>query len=156
MKLRALLPILLTYLIAGVLLGPTPGPTPAQTPRPVSSISVSGTVSPVTSPITPVPNPFDPVWEIMNRDRQNKGCVNCHIAPDPRIGFWFGADKESVLFTLLTGINPNGDVLDTIPVEGGRFSLLGQWLHQGVMPLGGQQWDENDLLILDRWLILFE
>lgn len=157
MRLRALLPVLLVvYLTAAVLLGPTPTPSHAQTPRPVSPTSRTGLVSPAAGPITRVPNPFDPVWEIMNRERQDKGCVNCHIAPDPRIGFWFGADKDSVLMTLVTGINPDGDVLDTIPVAGGRSGLLGSFLRNGIMPLGGQSWTDSDLVILDRWLVLFE
>lgn len=157
MKLRVLLLILgAGYLAGAVLLGPTQAPSRAQDPRPGNTTPVTGAVGRPASGITPISHPFDAVWEIMNRPRADKGCVNCHIAPDPRIGFWFGADKESVLLTLVTGVNPIGDVLDVIPVEGGRFGLLGNWLRNGFMPLGGAPWDDDDLALLDRWLILFE
>jgi hypothetical protein len=102
------------------------------------------------------PDPFDAVFNIMNRPRSQKGCLGCHIGPERTTFTWFGWDRDSVLLTLETGIDPEGEELPRIPVEGGRFGILGTWLHEGIMPLGGTAWEKRDLKLLDRWLIQYE
>lgn len=148
--------LLAAYFAIGLLLGPKPASSLGQTPSPVTETPATASVGPPASTFIPVIDLFDPVWDIMNRPRQNKGCVGCHIAPGPSIGPWFGADRNAVLLTLLTGINPDGDIVDPIPVAGGRFGQLGTFLRNGIMPMGGQRWSAADLELLDRWLILFE
>jgi hypothetical protein len=103
------------------------------------------------------PDLFAPVWDIMNRPPEMMGCVGCHIADRPARGPWFGNDQDSVYTSLVTGVNPDGNVIfDPPPVTGGRSGTLGVNLHEGFMPLGGQRWGETELAILDEWLITFE
>src|SRR5262245_30885624 len=158
MKLRILLLALAAgYLATFALLGPASGPSRAQDRRPAGDTPLTPAVTQTGAAAFPViVHPFDPVWAVMNRAPADNGCVGCHIAPQPVRGFWFGETREEVLETLETGVNPNGDVLQIIPVEGGRMSLLGLWLHAGVMPRNGTRWGEADLLWLDSWLMLYE
>lgn len=99
---------------------------------------------------------FDPVWAIMDRDRSESGCRGCHVRKEPGFSFWFGNDKETVRQTLETGINPDGEDLAYSPVEGGRAGWLAWYLHEGIMPLGGKAWNEDQLALLDAWLITYE
>jgi hypothetical protein len=100
---------------------------------------------------------FDRVFAVMNRSPKHRGCMGCHIAPEPVPNIpWFGKDKESVLQTLETGITPDGQQLSQIPVEGGRSGELGFFLHNAVMPLGGKPWADKQLMRLDDWLITYE
>jgi hypothetical protein len=112
-------------------------------------------LTPVATPIRPL-NPFDPVFAIMNRRPAQMGCVGCHIGPSPGLGPWFGPDKDTVLATLETGVTPDGEELSQIPVQGGRAGRLADFLREGVMPLGGQPWNDDQLAILDRWLMQYE
>jgi hypothetical protein len=117
-------------------------------------------LAPVAAPsrtFGPGPDLFGPVWDIMNRIPEKMGCVGCHIADQPAFGPWFGCDRDSVYNTLVTGVNPDGDlVFDPPLVDGGRSGTLGTNLHDGFMPLLGQPWGEKELAILDEWLITFE
>lgn len=103
-------------------------------------------------------DPFDPVWDIMTQDRgsDSMGCRGCHIGPQPGFGPWFGDTKEDVRATFETGINPDGDDLGVIPVDGGRDGQLGQFLHNNIMPLFGTYWGDDELALLDAWLITYE
>jgi len=117
-------------------------------------------IAPVAAPSRTLgcgPDLFGPVWDIMNRIPENMGCVGCHIADEPSFGPWFGFDRDSVYTTLVTGVDPNGDlVFDPPLVDGGRSGTLAINLHNGFMPLRGQPWGDQELAILDDWLITFE
>lgn len=103
-------------------------------------------------------NPFDPVWAIMTQDRgaDSMGCRGCHIGPQPRLRPWFGDTEEDVLATLETGISPDGTNVGFVPVEGGRFGSLGSVLHSCFMPFNGTCWGDDELALLDAWLINYE
>jgi len=100
---------------------------------------------------------FDPVYAVMDGAPLDMGCRGCHIAKQ-RTGFapWWGNDRDTVLATLESGITPDGEVLDPPPVDGGRSGILGQYLHYGYMPLAGEAWTQDQLDILDAWLITYE
>jgi hypothetical protein len=113
------------------------------------------------SPITPTPlgggDLFAPVFAIMDgvQGPDAMGCRGCHIGPKPGYGPWFGDDKATVLQTLETGMTPDGMTIQP-PVQGGRYGTMGSFLHSGIMPLGGTPWDDDQLTILDKWLITYE
>src|SRR5262249_13945247 len=54
------------------------------------------------------------------------------------------------------GVNPNGDELGYSPVEGGRLGWLAWYLYSGEMPLEGTPWNQDQLALLDAWLITYE
>ncbi len=101
-------------------------------------------------------DPFDPVWAIMDRAPSENGCRGCHVGKKPGEGFWFGSDRDSVLQTLETGVNPAGEELGYSPVDGGRAGWLAWYLYSGEMPLEGKPWNEEQLALLDAWLITYE
>ncbi len=155
MKARILISALVVAALATAgLVGPT------QTPSRADGSQKTPVASPAGVVVRPAPvggwHPFNAVYEIMNREPAQKGCVGCHINPAPAVGFWFGADRQSVLRTLETGVNPLGDDMGLIPVEGGRDSVMAVMLHFGIMPLGGEPWDDADLALLDFWLRMYE
>jgi|SRR6516225_1454440 hypothetical protein len=126
----------------------------------VALVAACPLLAPVAAPsrtFGPGPDLFGPVWDVMNRMPNKMGCVGCHIADRPAFGPWFGYDQDSVYTTLVTGVDPDGNVIfDPPPVDGGRSGTLGIFLHEGYMPLGGQRWGEKELALLDEWLITFE
>lgn len=101
-------------------------------------------------------DPFEAVFEIMNRLPKDKGCYGCHVGPKPSVGFWFGEDKDWVHFTLATGINPDGEDRGFSFLQGGRDSLFGHRLRDGVMPLGGPAWEEKEIALMEKWLAIWE
>ncbi len=154
MKRRALM--LIVFLATGVAFPLLPSahsdPPTVEGPDPVGPVVEVGPVQ-----VVGLGSPFDPVFAIMNRPPSQMGCAGCHINSRAQQGIpWFGKDKASVLQTLETGITPDGDQLPVIPVEGGRSGILGDYLHNGIMPLNGTPWTDAQLEILDRWLITYE
>lgn len=140
MKFWLLLPIFLIGLVA-----------PAESPVPVGP--------PVETVFSGPADLFEPVWEIMNQQhgRMSNGCVGCHIQPDDTgFGPWFGDTKEDVLATLETGIAPDGTMLNLVPVDMGRNGELANYLVNGIMPIGGQHWADDQIAILFDWLITYE
>jgi hypothetical protein len=117
-----------------------------------------GAARPPAPPIVIQGDLFDPVFAIMNDGRgpDSLGCRGCHIGPQPGFGPWWGDDRDTVLATLESGVTPDGQVLDPPPLDGGRKGILGRFVHQGTMPLGGMQWDDDSLAILDKWLQTYE
>lgn len=139
MKIRLALPFVLTGLVAAYpFLAPVAGP-----PQPIEAVPYDD---------------FAPVFAIMNQqhDFQTMGCRGCHIGEAPAVGPWWGNDQDTVLQTLETGVNPDGRMLDPIPVVDGRNGLLGFYLHRGIMPVQGALWTTRELFSLDLWLKKYE
>jgi hypothetical protein len=96
----------------------------------------------------PPTNPFDAVFAIFNQPRgpDSPGCNGCHIREDEGPAPWWGATEDEVLDSLQrAGL-----------VVGGRQSILAGRLHRGEMPMGGRLWSDEELAVLDNWIIAYE
>ena len=92
-------------------------------------------------------NPFDAVFAIMTQDRgrDSPGCRGCHIGEQPAFGPYFGNTQDEVENGIIT--YDGGRLID-----GGRDSILANYLREGVMPLDGTQWTDCQLELLFLWL----
>ena len=94
-------------------------------------------------------NPFDAVFAIMTQPRgpDSTGCRGCHLTEDPAdaIGPYFGNTQCEVEYTLITF--GDGEL-----IIGGRQSVLAEFLREGLMPLGGTPWSDDQLEALYLWL----
>lgn len=111
----------------------------------------------------------DEIWAIMNTETavDSRGCRGCHIRPDPDPVYdapWWGNDRLSVYLAI------SGSSL----LDGGRDGTLSQFLHTFDMPYRCEDglrrcWGipdpdyplshaicQNELALLDNWLITFE
>ncbi len=98
-------------------------------------------------------DPFDAVWEIMTQPAapDSPGCRGCHVGEEenPPAPYW-GNDKDQV----------RDSIVFSGYVEGGRDSYLAARLRSSdppfQMPRDGRSWNDDELAVLDAWLITFE
>lgn len=94
-------------------------------------------------------NPFDAVFAVMTQDRgpDSPGCRGCHIGEQPAFGPYFGNTQDEVENGIIT--YDNGRL-----IQGGRDSILANYLRDGVMPPPGfgAQWTDCELELLYAWL----
>lgn len=88
---------------------------------------------------------FDAVFAIMTGDPGQMGCRGCHVGPKPGFGPWWGNNEATVYNSLVTGMTPDMETLDPIPVDGGRNGVLGVYLTEATMPLFGSRWTQEQL-----------
>jgi|SRR6516225_7891148 len=144
MKFRWVVPLLLVAIAqAGSYLLSAP-PSTFDSPAPVDATPIGRS------------HAFDPVFAIMTQPRGDTGCRGCHIGSERTVGPWWGDDEDTVLQSLETGMSPDGQETFPPPVSGGRMGILGSFLHNGIMPLGGTPWDQDQLTVLDKFLRIYE
>jgi hypothetical protein len=95
---------------------------------------------------------FRPVFEIMTLEaaKDSPGCRGCHIGSDAFIT-WGTYTVETAEETLDQLEQERPDLL-----AGGRSSSMAELLYNGAMPRLGRPWNQDELDLLDAWLITYE